>query len=149
MALTREELGRRIRSARESCGLTQEQLGEPADLSRVAVGQIESGARSVSSLELDRIAYALGRDIKSFFADAFVEQDALAALFRSDDELAQQAELVKALQDSLALGREMTTLERLLGIDHAQLLTATYDLPVPKSRWEVILQGQKVAAEER
>ena len=149
MALTREELGRRIRSARESCGLTQEQLGEPADLSRVAVGQIESGARSVSSLELDRIAYAVGRDIKSFFADAFVEQDALAALFRSDDELAQQAELVKALPDSLALGREMTTLERLLGIDRAQLLTATYDLPVPKSRWEAILQGQKVAAEER
>lgn len=149
MTLTREELGRRIRSARESCGLTQEQLGEPADLGRLAVGQIESGARSVSSLELDRIAYAVGRDIKSFFADAFVEQDALAALFRSDDELAQQAELVKALQDSLALGREMTTLERLLGIDRAQLLTATYDLAVPKSRWEAILQGQKVAAEER
>ena len=149
MTLTREELGRRIRSARESCGLTQEQLGEPASLSRLAIGQIESGARSVSSLELDRIAYAVGRDIKSFFADAFVEQDALAALFRSDDELAQQAELVKALQDSLALGREMTTLERLLGIDRAQLLTATYDLPAPKSRWEAILQGQKVAAEER
>ena len=149
MTLTREELGRRIRSARESCGLTQEQLGEPASLSRLAIGQIESGARSVSSLELDRIAYAVGRDIKSFFADAFVEQDALAALFRSDDELAQQAGLVKALQDSLALGREMTTLERLLGIDRAQLLTATYDLPAPKSRWEAILQGQKVAAEER
>ncbi len=149
MTMTREELGRRIRAARESCGLTQEQLGEPADLSRIAVGQIESGARSVSSLELDRIAYAVGRDIKSFFADSFVEQDALAALFRSDDELAQQAELVKALQDSLALGREMTTLARLLGIDRAQLLTATYALPVPKSRWEAILQGQKVATEER
>lgn len=149
MTMTREELGRRIRSARESCGLTQEQLGEPANLSRLVVGQIESGARSVSSLELDRIAYAVGRDIKSFFSDAFVEQDALAALFRSDDELAQQAELVKALQDSLALGREMTTLERLLGIDRAQLLTATYDLPAPKSRWEAILQGQKVAVEER
>ncbi len=149
MTMTREELGRRIRSARESCGLTQEQLGEPAGLSRLAVGHIESGARSVSSLELDRIAYAVGRDIKSFFADSFVEQDALAALFRSDDELAQQAELIKALQDSLALGREMTTLERLLGIDRAQLLTATYDLPVPKSRWEAILQGQKVATEER
>ena len=149
MTLTREELGRRIRSARESCGLTQEQLGEPVGLSRIAIGLIESGTRSVSSLELDRIAYAVGRDIKSFFVDEFVEQDALAALFRSDDELAEQAELVKALQDSLALGREMTTLERLLGIDRAQLLTATYDLPVPKSRWEAIQQGQKVAAEER
>ncbi|MEA3188155.1 MAG: hypothetical protein QOD99_1985 [Chthoniobacter sp.] len=29
MELTREELGQRIRAARESCGLTQEQLDEP------------------------------------------------------------------------------------------------------------------------
>ena len=149
MSLTRVELGRRIRSARESCGLTQEQIGEAAGLNRIAVGQIESGVRSVSSLELDRIAYAVGRDIKSFFGDTFVEQDALAALFRSDDEFAEQGELVKALQDSLALGREMTTLERLLAIDRAQLLTASYDLPVPKSRWDAIQQGQKVAIEER
>ena len=56
MPLTREELGRRIRSARESCGLTQEQLGEAVALSRVAISQIEAGSRSVSSIELDRIA---------------------------------------------------------------------------------------------
>ena len=36
MPLTRDELGRRIRSARESCGLTQEQLGEAVELSRIA-----------------------------------------------------------------------------------------------------------------
>ena len=149
MELTREELGRRIRSARETCGLTQEQLGDSAGLTRVAVGQIEAGARSVSSLELDRLAHAVGRDIKSFFAKSFVERDALSALFRSDEEVAEQAELLKALQDSLALGREMTNLERLLAIDRAQLLTASYELPIPKSRWDAIQQGQKVAAEER
>jgi Zn-dependent peptidase ImmA (M78 family)/transcriptional regulator with XRE-family HTH domain len=149
MELTREQLGQRIRAARESCGLTQEQLADPTRLSRVAIGQIEAGARSVSSLELDRIAHAVGRDIKSFFADAFVERDALSALFRSDAELAQQAELHKALQDSLVLGREQTNLERLLGIDRTQLLTATYDLPNPISKWDAIQQGQKVATEER
>ncbi|MGH8210795.1 MAG: helix-turn-helix domain-containing protein [Steroidobacteraceae bacterium] len=149
MELTREQLGQRIRGARESCGLTQEQLAEPARLSRVAIGQIEAGTRSVSSLELDRIAHAVGRDIKSFFAAAFVERDALSALFRSDTELAEQAELHKALQDSLALGREMTNLERLLGTDRAQLLTASYQLPSPQSKWDAIQQGQKVATEER
>jgi Zn-dependent peptidase ImmA (M78 family)/transcriptional regulator with XRE-family HTH domain len=149
MELTREQLGQRIRAARESCGLTQEQLAEPARLSRVAIGQIEAGARSVSSLELDRIAHAVGRDIKSFFAAPFVERDALSALFRSDSELAEQSELHKALQDSLAVGREMTNLERLLGIDRAQLLTASYDLPPPQSKWDAIQQGQKVAIEER
>lgn len=149
MALSREELGRRIRSARESCGLTQEQLGEAVGLSRIAIGQIEAGARSVSSLELDRIAYAVGRDIKAFFADAFLEQDALAALFRTEAQLAEQGELRPALQECLALGREMTNLERLLGIDRAQLRAASYDLPAPKSRWDAIQQGQRIATDER
>jgi Zn-dependent peptidase ImmA (M78 family)/DNA-binding XRE family transcriptional regulator len=149
MPLTKEELGQRIRSARESCGLTQEQLGEPAGLTRLAVGQIEAGTRSVSSIELDRIAYAVGRDIKSFFAESFAEHDALTALFRSDSALAEQTELLRALRDSLALGREMTNLERLLAIDRAQLLTAAYELPAPNSRWDAIQQGQKIAAEER
>jgi Zn-dependent peptidase ImmA (M78 family)/transcriptional regulator with XRE-family HTH domain len=149
MELTREELGQRIRAARESCGLTQEQLAEPTRLSRVAIGQIETGARSVSSLELERIAHVVGRDIKSFFAEAFVERDALSALFRSDAELAEQAELHSALQDSLALGREMTNVEHLLGVDRAQLLTASYELSKPQSKWDAIQQGQKVATEER
>jgi transcriptional regulator with XRE-family HTH domain len=111
MPLTKEELGQRIRAAREACGLTQEQLGEPTGLSRLAVGQIESGTRSVSSIELDRIAYAVGRDIKPLFAETFEERHALAALFRSDAALAEQTELLRALRDSLAVGREMTNLE--------------------------------------
>ncbi len=149
MPLTREELGRRIRSARESCGVTQEQLGEAIELSRIAISQIEAGGRSVSSIELDRIAHAVGRDIKAFFADAFVEQDALAALFRTEAQLAEQAELRRALQDCLALGREMTNLERLLEIDRAQLRAATHELPAPRSRWDAIQQGQRVATDER
>lgn len=149
MPLTRDELGRRIRSARESCGLTQEQLGDAVELSRIAISQIEAGSRSVSSIELDRIAYAVGRDIKAFFADAFVEQDALAALFRTESRLAEQAGLLHALQGSLALGREMTNLERLLGVDRAQLRTATYELPAARSRWDAIQQGQRIAADER
>lgn len=149
MPLTRDELGRRIRSARESCGLTQEQLGDAVELSRIAISQIEAGSRSVSSIELDRIAYAVGRDIKAFFADAFVEQDALAALFRTESQLAEQADLLHALQGSLALGREMTNLERLLGVDRAHLRTATYELPAARSRWDAIQQGQRIAVDER
>lgn len=56
---------------------------------------------------------------------------------------------MKVLQDSLALGHEMTNLEHLLEIDRVQLLTASYELPAPKSRWDAIQQGQKVAIEER
>jgi Zn-dependent peptidase ImmA (M78 family) len=66
-----------------------------------------------------------------------------------DAELAEQAELHSALQDSLALGREMTNVEHLLGVDRAQLLTASYELSKPQSKWDAIQQGQKVATEER
>jgi len=149
MPLTRDELGQRIRSARESCGLTQEQVGNAVELSRIAISQIEAGNRSVSSIELDRIACVVGRDIKAFFAELFVEQDALAALFRTESQLAEQADLLHALQGSLALGREMTNLERLLGIDRAQLLVAAYELPAARSRWDAIQQGQRIAADER
>lgn len=105
METTRADLGRRIRIARESRDLTQEQLGALVGLSRGALGQIEAGVRSVSSLELDRIACAVGREIKSFFAPSFAERDALSALFRSEDRLAPQTDLPNALQESLALAR--------------------------------------------
>lgn len=149
MPITQEELGQRIRTAREASGLTQEQLGNATDLSRVAIGQIEAGARSVSSIELGKIAYALGRDIKAFFEERFLEQDALAALFRIDEQLGDQGNLLPLLRASLQLGHEMTNLERLLKLDRAQSLAAAYELPPPQSRWEAIKQGQKVALEER
>ena len=56
MPLTREELGQRIRSARESCGFTQEQLGEAVELSRIAINQIEPVTiRSLDELSARRI----------------------------------------------------------------------------------------------
>lgn len=149
MPLTKEELGRRIRAAREGCSLTQEQLASAAGLNRLAVGQIEAATRSVSSIELERIAYALGRDIKSFFGDDFSNRDALAALLRSDSALVEQTDLLPALRECLALSRELTNLERLLGIGRTQTLTAVYEFPSPNSRWQAIQQGEEVAAQER
>ncbi|OWQ88402.1 hypothetical protein CDN99_16210 [Roseateles aquatilis] len=153
MPLTQAALGQRIRSARERCHLTQERLGESIGLSRVAINQIESGARAVSSLELDRLAFAVGRDIREFFADDFTEhvadQDALSALFRATPQLADQGELLSALQESMALGHQVSQLEQMLGIDRAQLRAAIYELPAPTGRWDAVRQGQRVAADER
>ena len=149
MPINQAELGRRIRAAREACGLTQEALAQQVGLTRIAVVQIEQGNRAVSSLELDRIAFVLGRDIGDFFAEQFSEQDALIALFRLDPQIADRKEIVDALRQCLALGHEMTNLERLLRIDRAQLLTASYNLPAPRTRWDAIQQGDRIAAEER
>src|SRR5207253_9292123 len=48
MAIDQIELGRRIRQARESCGMTQDEVAEKLGVSRPIVVQIEQGKRTVS-----------------------------------------------------------------------------------------------------
>ena len=52
-------LGRRIRSLRQARGLTQERLGELADLNYKYLGSVERGEGNPSLLVLERIAVAL------------------------------------------------------------------------------------------
>src|SRR5438552_3506218 len=83
MPITQQELGRRIRAAREACRMTQDEASKQLGVSRPTFVQIEAGNRSVSSIELDKLAYLFGRDIREFVADSFQEEDSLSALFRS------------------------------------------------------------------
>ena len=61
-----QEIGRRIRQARETAGMTQEELGRVLGVSGVAIGHYERGARSVGIAELERIAATLGRPVTWF-----------------------------------------------------------------------------------
>ncbi|HEX3526488.1 MAG TPA: XRE family transcriptional regulator [Thermoanaerobaculia bacterium] len=149
MAITQAELSRRIRTAREACGLTQEQVAERLGVSRPTVVQIEAGKRSVSSLELDKLAHLMGRDLHEFMAESFEATDALVALFRAQPDVLAHPAVADALRDCVALGREITNLERLVGVDRGTAATAVYPLPVPASRWEAIQQGERLASEER
>ncbi|WP_291983234.1 XRE family transcriptional regulator [Luteitalea sp.] len=149
MPVSRQELARRLRVAREARGLTQEDVAEHLEVSRPTVAQMELGNRAVTSLELDRLARFYGRDLREFLVDDFQEQDALAALFRADAGVAEQSHVVDALRNCVALGREVTNLERLLGVDHEDGAAAVYPLPAPRSRWQAVQQGERVAAQER
>lgn len=149
MTITQQELARRIRASREACQLTQEQVARHLAVSRPTVVQIEAGQRAISSLELDKLAYFFGRDIRELVAESFEEADSLAALFRAQSDVLGQTEVVEALRDCVALGREITSLERLLAIDRGVAATVTYPLPVPTTRWQAIQQGERLAAEER
>jgi len=149
MPVSREELARRLRVAREACGLTQEDVAEHLDVSRPTVAQMELGNRAVTSLELDRLARLYGRDLREFFMDDFQGHDALAALFRADSDVAQQPHVVDALRNCVTVGREVTNLEQLLGIDREGGAAAVYPLPAPRNRWQAVQQGERVAAQER
>jgi Zn-dependent peptidase ImmA (M78 family) len=113
------------------------------------VAQIELGNRAVTSIELDKLAYFLGRDIREFVADTFEEEDALAALFRAEPEIAKQQEAADSLRACIVLGREITNLENLLGVDREIYGAVSYQVPAPRSRWEAIQQGERAADQER
>jgi Zn-dependent peptidase ImmA (M78 family)/DNA-binding XRE family transcriptional regulator len=149
MTVTQQELGRRIRAAREQSRMTQDEVASRLGVSRSAIVQMEAGNRSVSSLELDRLAYLFGRDMREFVAESFAEEDTLGALFRAQPDVADQPEVIEKLRECMALGRELTNLERLVGIDRDVSAVATYPLPMPRNRWEAIQQGERLAAEER
>ena len=149
MPISQNELGRRLRAAREACSMTQDDVARLLRLSRSTVAQMELGNRSVTSLELERLAYLFGCDIREFFAEAFHEEDALVALFRAHPDVAEQEEVLEALRRCLALGREVTNLECLLGIDRDLGRIATYPLPMPRGKWEAVRQGVRVSDEER
>src|ERR1041384_4800038 len=149
MSITQQELGRRIRLARESCRMTQEDAAMHLGVSRPTFVQIEAGNRSVSGLELDKLAYLFGRDLREFVADEFQDQDALAALFRAQGDVAGDPAVLEKLRECMAMGRELTNLERLVGIDRDLAAGAASPMPLPRSRWEAIQHGQRIAEEER
>jgi len=149
MSLTQEELSRRLRAAREACHLKQEDVARHRGVSRSTIAQIELGNRAVLSLELDKLAYLYGRDIREFLADEFREEDALVALFRRHPEMSERGDVQEVLREAMALGRELTNLEQLLEIERDRAAHPVYPFRPPQTRWQAVQQGGQAAGEER
>jgi len=150
MAINQKELGQRLKGGREACGMTQDDVARHLGVSRSTVAQMELGKRAVTGIELSRLAYLFGKDLRSFVAvEAPDQEDALVALFRLHPELSSQEAVLDALRHCLALGRELTNLERLLGVDRGLATVVAYPLPRPRTKWEAIQQGERIALEER
>jgi Zn-dependent peptidase ImmA (M78 family)/DNA-binding XRE family transcriptional regulator len=149
MAITAQELGLRLREAREACAMTQEQVAGKLELSRASVAQMELGNRQVTSLELDRLAYLYGRDIRVFLSEQFDAKDALTVMFRANPDLGRDGQVSESLRRCIPLGRALSNLENLVGVEREALMPATYLLGPPKTKWEAIQQGQHAAESER
>lgn len=77
-------IGKRIREARESAGLSQRELAEKIGYeSSTAISYIESGERKVSVIDLEKMAEILGRDIR-FFLGKESEQQSVSVALRSE-----------------------------------------------------------------
>lgn len=66
----RQELGSRLREAREYLRLSQDEVARAIDLPRSAVSLMETGQRKVDAIELKRLAEIYQRPFAYFTGDA-------------------------------------------------------------------------------
>lgn len=87
-----QAVGQRLRTARETLGLTQEDVAGALGIQRTSVIAMESGKRSVSALELRRLARLYRRNVAWILGeepDASIEGEN-QALYRATAELSPE-----------------------------------------------------------
>ena len=140
------QLGHRLRSARERNGTSQQVVAEALSLPRTAITNIESGSRSVSTLELTRFAELYRCSPASLLEVARQEEDASVVFMRALRD--RDAPVLRdAIDRVLLLCREGAALRRLLGHEVEE------DLPDHAGRLgkagDAIRQGEQAARDER
>ena len=150
MQLTFERIGKRLKEARESLGLSQEEVAAALGLPRPAISKIESGRRRVSSIELAKLAKLYGRPL-SFFLEPEAEgpqEPSLAYLLRTSTLEITPADK-QALAQAYHRYKEYARLERLvLGSVEAREPVPAYGSRPMRARGPVD-EGYRLAEEER
>jgi transcriptional regulator with XRE-family HTH domain len=78
-----QTLGARLKEAREYIGLKQEQVASHLTIPRTAVSEIEKGKRTVSAIELKKLAHLYQRSVQFFTGDDPVVPADVAFLART------------------------------------------------------------------
>ncbi|MBP3656419.1 MAG: helix-turn-helix transcriptional regulator [Clostridia bacterium] len=89
MLVSHKTIGRNIRSARQSAGLTQEQTAERLRISQLHFGRLERGERPASLEQLAQIAGVLGVTTASLLNGCVMDEQFTAAPSDSAVSLAQ------------------------------------------------------------
>lgn len=143
-----KDLSRRLRDARMDRGLSQRAVAEVIGVPRTAITQIEAGNRSVSTLELAKMASCYRRPVDFFLAVTGADEDILVALHRVAPGLEADDEVRDQVDRCVALCREGVALEGLLGWDR-RFGPPPRDVRPPCSTAEAIDQAERIADEER
>lgn len=143
-----KDLGQKLRSARESRGFSQQATADAIGISRSAITQMELGNRSVSTLELSRLAECFRLPVGYFFDKSEDEEDVLIALYRMAPALQYEHAFTDQVGHCLSLCREGVSLKKILGIEsHAG--PPEFDMQLPRTVGEAINQGDMAATHER
>ncbi len=88
-----EQLGARLREAREYLGLSQEFVAERLGVPRASISAMETGKRKVSSLELRDLARLYKQPVSHFLAESEAgneDSQTVRALFRTARSLTEE-----------------------------------------------------------
>ena len=145
-----DELGRRLRVAREARGLSQQVVADQLGLPRTAITQLEAGNRSVSTLELARLSQLYLRRVADFLREGARDEDkdVLVALYRAAPGLEKDPSTHEQVARCVSLCREGVRLKRLLGVE-SRSGQPSYESRMPRSSGEAVAQGEQTAIQER
>lgn len=148
MALTRKQIGKRLRDVRESIGFTQAQVARRLRIHRPTVTEIEAGRRAVSSEELYRFSELYATPVAELLADPSpTVASAIEVLYRREG--AERPETQVAIRAFIERCRAEHELEELLEFPARSDARPGYRAAAPTSKWEAIGQGTGLAEQER
>jgi transcriptional regulator with XRE-family HTH domain len=84
-----KEIGRRVRIARETLGLTQEETATALGVKRTTVTQMELGNRNITATELVQMAKLFRRSVEWLVGQEEEPKVAASALFRATRSLSE------------------------------------------------------------
>ena len=148
--MEQQELGKRLKQARELSGISQQHAANTIGIPRTAITQMEAGNRSVSTLELTKLAELYRRPVMYFLEDSKEDEgeDVLVALHRIELGLDNDPAVKQQVDQYVEWCREGYSLERVLGREERSGPPA-YPEPIPRNAGEAVAQGERIADQER
>ncbi len=154
MSSTAQLFGGRLRELRRANGKSQVEVAQEFGASRSTIAQMELGNRKVQAEELGRLAKIYGCSPTSLLVIPETRKDReddelLDDLGQSVPEFSMDPTAFKGLREAVLLSRELTLLEKALGLEGYSAGPPSHGFGAPCTRWEGAHQGYVAAQEER
>ncbi len=146
--------GERLRELRRANGKSQIEVAQEFGTSRSTIAQMELGNRKVQAEDLSRLAKIYGCSPTSLLVTPEIHKDRevcelLDDLAQSIPEFSIDPTAFKGLKEAVYLSRELTLLEKTLGLEGYSAGPPSHGFGTPCTRWECAHQGYVAAQEER
>jgi Zn-dependent peptidase ImmA (M78 family)/DNA-binding XRE family transcriptional regulator len=147
-AINPEELGKRLRLAREQRGMKQEEAANLIQVARTTLVAIEQGKRRVRPEEIVELVFAYGRDLTEFVRLSSYEDMFTEPQFRGPEEYEdpEDAGIEQWIQELKALSYDYYEYEQMLNAPLIRKYPVPYEVNTNLEPSEI---GESIAIEER